>query len=98
MLDLIDEVGPGGHFIATRETAERCREEIWMPHLFDRDPWEMWSAAGKQTVVDRIGQRLRSILDTHEPPPLLPGVEAQIEEILRAAEARHTAPEGGRAP
>ncbi len=40
ILDLIDRVGPGGHFIAERETAERCRDEIWIPTLMDRKPWE----------------------------------------------------------
>jgi trimethylamine--corrinoid protein Co-methyltransferase len=89
MLDLIDEVGPGGHFIATRETAERCREEIWMPTLMDRDPWESWTAGGRPTMLDRVRERVQSILASHEPPPLPRGVEAEIEAILRAAEGRH---------
>lgn len=88
MLDLIDEVGPGGHFIATRETAQRCRQEIWMPKLMDREPWEAWAASGCPTMLDRVHERVRSILATHQPPPLPPGVADEIEAILQAAEAR----------
>lgn len=89
MLDLIDEVGPGGHFIATRETAKRCREEIWVPTLMDRDPWDSWAASGRPTMLDRVRERVHLILASHQPPPLPHGAEAEIEAILQAAEERH---------
>jgi len=88
MLDLIDEVGPGGEFMSTKETARRCRAEIWNPTLTDREPWVTWEAAGAPTMMDRIKTRLREILDTHRPPPLPEGAAAKIEAILQAAEAR----------
>lgn len=89
MLDLIDKVGPGGHFLAERETAERCRQEIWTPTLMDRAPWEAWVAAGAGTMTDRIRTRLQSILRTHQAPPLPDGVEDRISDILRSAESRY---------
>jgi len=88
MLDLIDKVGPGGEFMSERETARRCRAEIWNPTLMDRDPWVAWEAAGAQTMLDRIRAKLREILATHQPPPLPDGVAEKIEAILQAAEAR----------
>jgi trimethylamine--corrinoid protein Co-methyltransferase len=88
MLDLIDEVGPGGEFLSTRQTAQGCRTEIWNPTLMDRNAWVNWEAAGSQTMHDRIRARLREILETHKPPPLPDGAAAKIERILQAAEAR----------
>ena len=88
MLDLIDQVGPGGEFISTVETARRCRTEIWNPTLMDRNAWFNWEAAGSQTMSDRIKARLREILTTHKPQPLPAEVSARIEAILQAAEAR----------
>jgi len=88
MLDLIDQVGPGGEFLSTRETARRCRAEIWTPALMDRDAWVNWEAAGARTMRDRIKARLQDILDTHEAPPLPGGAAEEIEAILKAAEAR----------
>jgi trimethylamine--corrinoid protein Co-methyltransferase len=88
MLDLIDRVGPAGEFMSAKETARRCRSEIWNPKLLDRQPWVNWELAGRQTTLDRIRVRLRDILATHKPPPLPLGVQQQIEAILRAAEER----------
>ena len=86
--DLIDQVGPGGQFMAEHHTADHCRDEIWVSALMDREPWINWQAAGAQTALDRIRAKLRKILETHEPPPLPSGAAQQIEAILQAAEAR----------
>jgi trimethylamine--corrinoid protein Co-methyltransferase len=88
MLDLIDQVGPGGEFMSAKETAKRCRTEIWNPTLMDRQPWVNWEAAGAPTMYDRVKARLREILDTHKPAPLPYGAAGKIETILQAAEAR----------
>ncbi len=88
MLDLIDEVGPGGEYLSAKETARRCRTEIWRPKLMDRQPWESWQAAGALTMRDWIKIRLREILDAHQPTPLPDGAAEKIGAILQAAEAR----------
>jgi trimethylamine--corrinoid protein Co-methyltransferase len=88
MLDLIDRVGPAGEFMSTKETARQCRAEIWNPTLMDRDPWVNWEAAGAQTMIDRIEERMHEILATHKPPPLPDGAEEKIQAILDAAQAR----------
>jgi len=88
MLDLIDHVGPGGEFVSTKETARRCRTEIWNPTLMDRDRWAQWEAAGAKTMQERIREKLRRILETHQPPPLPAGAAERIEAILQRAEER----------
>jgi trimethylamine--corrinoid protein Co-methyltransferase len=88
MLDLIDRIGPGGEFVSAKETARRCRAEIWTPTLMDRNAWVNWEAAGSRTMPDRIRARVRQILTTHQPPPLPDGAAARIEAVLEAAEAR----------
>ena len=93
MLDLIDRVGPAGHFMAEEETASRCRAEIWAPKLMDRNGWDGWKAAGSQTMQDRIRARLHEILAAHAPPPLPKEVAERIESILQEAEAREEAQE-----
>ena len=88
MLDLIDQVGPAGQFMADSETAKRCRREIWNPSLMDRQPWDNWQSAGAKTMNDRIRAKVRKILATHQPPPLPDGAAQKIAAILQAAEAR----------
>ena len=88
MLDLIDQVGPGGGFLSTRETARRCREEIWVPTLMDRDAWVNWESAGAQAMQDRITGKVGEILAKHKPPPLPEGAAERIQAVLETAEAR----------
>ncbi len=91
MLDLIDQIGPGGEYMSSPETARRCRKEIWNPKLMDRQPYDNWLAAGAKTMNDRIHARVMKILATHQPPSLPEGAAEKIEAILQAAEARQTA-------
>jgi len=88
MLDLIDRVGPGGEFMSTKETAKRCRAEIWNPTLMDRQPFESWQASGAQTMNDRVRAKLGKILAEHQPPPLPAGAAEKIAAIIQAAETR----------
>ncbi len=90
MLDLIDQIGPGGEFMSAPETAKRCRAEIWNPTLMDRQPYDNWLAAGAQTMSERIHTKLKKILAKHQPPPLPEGAAEKIEAILQAAEKRIT--------
>jgi len=88
MLDVIHRVGPDGHYLAEPETAAYCRQEIWVPRLMDRQPYQDWKAAGALTMEQRIRRRLKEILATHKPRPLPEGATAVFERILRTAEER----------
>jgi trimethylamine---corrinoid protein Co-methyltransferase len=91
MLDLIDEIGPGGNFLAAESTARRCRSEIWNPSVLDRKPWDVWQATGARTAEDRIRAKLDRILARHVPPALPKGAAEKIAAVLQAAEQRETA-------
>ncbi|HIC88833.1 MAG TPA: trimethylamine methyltransferase, partial [Anaerolineae bacterium] len=87
-LDVIDHVGPGGHFLSEDHTLKFFRTEFWYPTLMDRQRRSDWEAMGRPSLGDRVQQRLNHILDTHEPVPLPPGVQEQIDAVLAAAEER----------
>jgi trimethylamine--corrinoid protein Co-methyltransferase len=92
MLDLIDQVGPGGEYLSAKSTAKRCRAEIWQPRLLDRSAWVLWELGGSLTMQDRIRQRLAEILATHRALPLSATATEEIAAILEAAELRHGQP------
>jgi trimethylamine:corrinoid methyltransferase-like protein len=54
----------------------------------DRQPWDVWEAAGSRTATDRIRAKLKKILARHAPPALPEGAAEKIEAILRSAEER----------
>jgi trimethylamine--corrinoid protein Co-methyltransferase len=88
MLDLIDKVGPGGEFLSTKETARRCRTELWRPSMMDRNAWAKWQATGALTMQDRVKIRLQDILKNHQPVPLSDETLKKIGVLLEKVEAR----------
>jgi trimethylamine--corrinoid protein Co-methyltransferase len=86
-LEVIDRVGPGGHFLEEDHTYRHFREN-WYPALLDRNSRDDWQAAGGQSMGQRTGARVREILETHQPVPLEPALLARLDEILHRAEAK----------
>jgi trimethylamine--corrinoid protein Co-methyltransferase len=81
-LDVIADVGPGGHFLAHKHTRRHLRE-IWIPGLTQPRP----SPGG--TPLPGIRHRARGefdrILAEHQPEPLEAAVQAELQAILDVA-------------
>jgi trimethylamine--corrinoid protein Co-methyltransferase len=88
MLDLIEEVGPGGSFLGQPSSAALCRTEAWVPTVLDRNPYPQWQKKGSLTTEELLNARVKMILDTHQPSPLQPGAVARIQGVLSEAESR----------
>ena len=89
MLDLIQAVGPGGNFLTEERSVASSRKETWVPTLMDRKPYAIWDQEGRKSMEQRVREKLRKILSTHEPPPLPQGAAEKVERILVEAEDRH---------
>ena len=85
-LDVIDEVGPEGHFIDTEHTLRHFRED-WYPNLMDRQTYEAWEAAGGKSINVRARERVEEILNRARPEILSAGVQKKIRTIVERAEA-----------
>jgi trimethylamine--corrinoid protein Co-methyltransferase len=86
-LDVIDAVGPGGHFIGSDHTYRHFREN-WVPALLDRSSHSDWSEQGRPSLGDRTHRRVLELLAEHEPPPLATELADQLEAIVNRAEER----------
>jgi trimethylamine--corrinoid protein Co-methyltransferase len=88
-VDVIEGVGPGGHYLTQEHTRRHFRTEAWFPALMDRQMRRSWAASGSQTMAQRVRARVRDILEHHEPLPLPDGVEGRLAEIVARAEASY---------
>ncbi len=80
-LDVIDEVGPGGHYLVSEHTIRHMRSEFYFPSaVVDRQGWEMWQQDGGRDAVERAREIACDILANHRPEPLSPAVENWIRE------------------
>ncbi|HEY9593083.1 MAG TPA: trimethylamine methyltransferase family protein, partial [Spirochaetia bacterium] len=82
-VDLIDQVGPEGDFLATDLTLSRYRTELWSPTIVDRSNHDSWAAAGSTTLRDRAREKARELLKTHEPKCLPEDVAKEVHSIVR---------------
>jgi trimethylamine--corrinoid protein Co-methyltransferase len=82
-LDVIDRVGPSGHYLVEDHTLKHFRQEIWMPSLLDRNNYDTWKSKGKTTLLDRANHRVKEILENHQTEPLERGL---VEELKKLAD------------
>ena len=80
-LDVISQVGPGGHFLQQKHTMQHFRKELWRPSIFTRQPMEARKAEGSLNVEDRVRKKIRNILETHQPLALPDKVLEDLERI-----------------
>ena len=85
MTDVVDRIGPGGHFLSARETRTYLRAGgQHVPDLLLREPYEAWNAA-RRDEVDRACTAVDEILAGHRPAPLPAGAERRLAEVIAAA-------------
>ena len=68
--DIVEKVGPGGHFLKEQHTFKNFRNELWMPTLLTRQPRDIWSREGSKDMSRRIREKVQRIIETHKAPPL----------------------------
>ena len=81
--DVIDEVGPNGHFLACDHTMRYFRED-WYPNLMDRRNHEDWMAAGRKDLNDRAREKIEEILKNE----ISFGLSQEIQNKIRAIRER----------
>ena len=83
-LDVIEAVGPGGHFMAQKHTRRTIRD-IWIPEL--AHPAPTMSTKPSPDMGERARTAFERILKNHKPEPLSQDIQAELQSILEAAEA-----------
>jgi trimethylamine--corrinoid protein Co-methyltransferase len=91
--DVIQQVGPAGHFLTQDHTVKHFRREHWFPNLMDRTPYEQWAKEGRKSMADRVKEETLSILESHVPEPLDDDTLRELRVIReRSVEERTASP------
>ncbi|MGD8794501.1 MAG: trimethylamine methyltransferase family protein, partial [Anaerolineae bacterium] len=78
-LEVIDKVGPGGHYLYEDHTLKNFRG-VWYSDLFDRSIHETWLAAGAKRFDERLRAKTEKLMG-HEPAPLPDDVRQEMERM-----------------
>jgi trimethylamine--corrinoid protein Co-methyltransferase len=82
-LDVIADVGPGGHFLAQRHTRNYC-PQIWIPEL--THPRKSPDGPAAPDIRLRAREKLDKILAEHTPKPLEKAAMVELRALIEAAE------------
>lgn len=74
-LEIIRDVGPGGHFLATEHTASKFRT-IWYPQLFSRK----MKNEDYSEIREKIHTTIHSVIAHHQVPSLAPEILKEFEK------------------
>jgi len=87
VLDLIDEVGPGGTYLTHRHTFQHTRSQS-QAIVFDRKTREQWlqSSNGKD-LTEMAYEKARNIIENHKPVALRAGAKETIKDLLTEFES-----------
>lgn len=84
--DVIEQVGPGGHYLQEDHTYNLFREELWRPSLLVREGYDDWQQAGSRDMAQRIRERVVEILENHSVPPLADKTVAALAKLRQKGE------------
>jgi trimethylamine--corrinoid protein Co-methyltransferase len=84
--DLIDRVGPAGHFLDQSSTASAVRGGEWYIGQLGIDTtFEEWESAGKPEIIEEARDMVDQILSSHQPLPLDKEIERELARIKKRA-------------
>jgi len=91
-LDVIDKVGPGGHYLAEEHTIRNFKR-IFMPELLTRQTYSSWENNGKKTLGQVVDEKVKWIMQEYSPEPLNKEISKKldtlIEQFTEEAEAKY---------
>jgi len=87
-VDIIDKVGPGGHYLAQKHTLKFITKEHYLPTIFDRKNYERWVQFNSENIRKAARDRAKKILEEHQPEPLDKDVEKDLQKIIKQIEQR----------
>ena len=87
-LNVMADVGPGGHYLEHDHTYDRFKTEIWRPMLIDRQNWHNWEMAGSKRYGERANDQVQEILASESEPLLDEGMLKEMRRICELADAR----------
>jgi len=79
-LDVIEKVGPGGHYLAQKHTRKYLRSTVTLGLCHELD-----STGKYRNPVEVAREKFDWILANHEPTPLEDEKQAELKKILAAA-------------
>jgi trimethylamine--corrinoid protein Co-methyltransferase len=77
--DVIERVGPGGHFLMDEHTRKHMKTEFFQPKVSDRLTREAWEEGGSKPTRERAIVMAKELLDNHQPL----GIDTKLDKEIK---------------
>jgi trimethylamine---corrinoid protein Co-methyltransferase len=84
--DVIDNVGPGGHYLIEEHTMKYFRTEFSPNELVNREGYDNWKEKGSKSMGGKAIEKAKKILTEHKPEPLPKDITDKFQYIIKKAE------------
>lgn len=84
--EVIESVGPGGHYLTQKHTLDHFRDVFWKPGLMNRMTREQWVEAGSKDMAEVVKEKTLAVMETHQPEPLDGKVIDELTRIRKRGE------------
>jgi trimethylamine--corrinoid protein Co-methyltransferase len=84
--EVIEKVGPGGHYLGQKQTLDYLQKEHYLPKLSSRESREIWEAKGSKDLWTESREYVLKILREHQPNPLPRGIEEELVQFIKLRE------------
>ena len=81
-LDMIAQVGPGGHHFGTSHTQARYRTAFYQSELAERDRYDNWQLAGGEDTAVRANKTWKKWLKAYEQPKLDIAIKEELDAFV----------------
>ena len=81
-VETINEVGPGNHFFAAKQTLESYEDAFYSPLLSDWQNFESWRDAGSLSASTRANRIWKQLLKDYEQPTLEESIEEELNYFI----------------
>jgi trimethylamine--corrinoid protein Co-methyltransferase len=85
-LDVIDELGPTGNYLAHEHTLRHYKEPYYSK-LADKGTYSQWAERGATTMEGRAARQVEEILAGHKPESLPTDIRRDIKKIVEREQA-----------
>jgi trimethylamine--corrinoid protein Co-methyltransferase len=81
-LDMIKEIGPGGHHFGTPHTIARFEDAFYHSTISDRQNIGVWEERGRLDATQRAHKVWKELLNNYEKPPMDVAIEEELREYI----------------
>ncbi len=81
-IEMIKNVGIGGHYLTQDKTFKHCRTEFFLPNLYNRKNYNSWFEGGGKRIDTAASDMLAQRLNIYENPDIDPAIEKDLAKYV----------------